>query len=210
MSRAKRKRGYTLSIERSDKMRGSTYRIGQDDKSEAKENATKEGAPSAPVRRSRKASVDVPARRAGVMARRPSLAKVALTKVALAKVGGREAERGAAGNSRSPQGRDRGSREQRHRAPSPAMAAIIWAGSRPPICRRWLLLRLLAYRIQAAALGDLGRIAVCAFFASPGATALQDSDGRSFAARAPVTARRGRSATGGAVWRANGRAGWSG
>jgi hypothetical protein len=61
-----RKRGYTISIDRSDKMRGSSYRIGQDDKSEAKENATKEGAPSAPVRRSRKAaaSVDVAARRA--------------------------------------------------------------------------------------------------------------------------------------------------
>jgi hypothetical protein len=109
-----------------------------------------------------------------------------LAKVALAKVGGREAERGRR-------------RETADRLEA-AIAALgnsdiehlrlQWrnhlGGLAPAHLPRWLLLRLLAYRIQAAALGDLDGSLLRLLRQSRGDRA-QDSDGRSFAARAPVT-----------------------
>jgi hypothetical protein len=56
-----RKRGYAISIDRSDKTRGSTYRIGGNGESQAVEIATKESAVSAPVRRPRRSTVSISA-----------------------------------------------------------------------------------------------------------------------------------------------------
>jgi hypothetical protein len=56
-----RKRGYVISIDRSDKTRGSTYRIGGNGESQAVVIATKESAFSAPIRRQRRAAVSISA-----------------------------------------------------------------------------------------------------------------------------------------------------
>jgi hypothetical protein len=55
-----RKRGYAISIDRSDQTRGSTYRIGGNGESQAVAIATKESAVSAPIRRPRRAAVSIP------------------------------------------------------------------------------------------------------------------------------------------------------
>jgi hypothetical protein len=59
-----RKRGYAISIDRSDKTRGSTYRIGGNGESQAEMIATKASAVSAPARRPRRAagSISAPGR----------------------------------------------------------------------------------------------------------------------------------------------------
>jgi hypothetical protein len=54
-----RKRGYAISIDRSDQTRGSTYRIGRNGESQAVMIATKESAVSTPVRRPRRAAVSI-------------------------------------------------------------------------------------------------------------------------------------------------------
>jgi Protein of unknown function (DUF3489) len=56
-----RKRGYVISIDRSDQTRGPTYRIGGNGESQAVVIAAKEIAGSAPVRRPRRAGVTISA-----------------------------------------------------------------------------------------------------------------------------------------------------
>jgi hypothetical protein len=56
-----RKRGYAICIDRSNKTRGSTYRIGGNGESQAVVIATKESPVSAPVRRPRRAAVSISA-----------------------------------------------------------------------------------------------------------------------------------------------------
>jgi hypothetical protein len=56
-----RKRGYAISIDRSDKTRGSTYRIDGNGESQADMIATKKSAVSAPVRRPPRATVSISA-----------------------------------------------------------------------------------------------------------------------------------------------------
>jgi hypothetical protein len=59
-------------------------------------------------------------------------------------------------------------------------------GHAPAHLPRWLLLRLLAYRLQAAALGDLDKSALRVLRQSKGDRS-DDPDGKPFEARAPVT-----------------------
>jgi hypothetical protein len=61
-----RKRGYAVWIDRSDKMRGSAYRIGRDGKPASAETPPREDTPSTPSRRSGKSTkaAGAPARKA--------------------------------------------------------------------------------------------------------------------------------------------------
>jgi Protein of unknown function (DUF2924) len=59
-------------------------------------------------------------------------------------------------------------------------------GHVPAHLPRWLLLRLLAYRLQAAALGDLDKSAL-RLLRQPKCEGPEGPDGRPFEARAPVT-----------------------
>jgi Protein of unknown function (DUF2924) len=59
-------------------------------------------------------------------------------------------------------------------------------GHAPAHLPRWLLLRLLAYRLQAAALGDLDK-SVLRLLRQPRSDGSVEPDGRPFEARAPVT-----------------------
>jgi Protein of unknown function (DUF2924) len=59
-------------------------------------------------------------------------------------------------------------------------------GQAPAHLPRWLLLRLLAYRLQAAALGDLDK-ATLRLLRQPRGEGAKSSDVRPFEARAPVT-----------------------
>jgi hypothetical protein len=59
-------------------------------------------------------------------------------------------------------------------------------GAAPAHLPRWLLLRLLAYRLQAAALGDLDRVTLLLLRQSAGEGAAT-SDGRPFQTRGPAT-----------------------
>jgi hypothetical protein len=59
-------------------------------------------------------------------------------------------------------------------------------GHAPAHLPRWLLLRLLAYRLQAAALGDLDKSAL-RLLRQPKGDGAVEPDGRPFEARAPVT-----------------------
>jgi Protein of unknown function (DUF2924) len=59
-------------------------------------------------------------------------------------------------------------------------------GNAPAHLPRWLLMRLLAYRLQAAALGDLDK-SVLRLLRQPRSDGSVEPDGRPFEARAPVT-----------------------
>src|SRR5271166_5021023 len=64
--------------------------------------------------------------------------------------------------------------------------ATTWAGPPPAHLPRWLLLRILAYRIQAAALGGLDKETLRVIRQPKGQT-LGSSCDRPFAARIPAT-----------------------
>ena len=172
-----RKRGYAVGIDRADKVRGSVYRI------EPREMEEDSAAPHAEASQTCEAPPDRPGRAAnlrtgqgGVMATRRNA--------------------NGAGEASVPPAPSASARETldasvaRLSGLNTDQLRLQWrnhlGGVAPAHLPRWLLLRVLAYRIQAAAFGDLAR-AILRRLHEHREEAFESRDARPFATRGPTT-----------------------
>ena len=172
-----RKRGYAVGIDRADKVRGSVYRI------EPTEMEEDSAAPHAEASQTCEAPPDRPGRAASLRTRQ----------------GGVMATRrnaNGAGEASVPPAPSASARETldasvaRLSGLNTDQLRLQWrnhlGGVAPAHLPRWLLLRVLAYRIQAAAFGDRDR-AILRRLHEHREEAFESRDARPFATRGPTT-----------------------
>ena len=135
-----RKRGYAVAIDRSDDNRGSFYRIP------AGETGLVEGPANSETARRKEQGRSEPQAHQAVDGRAPTTARR----------GRRSASPAAARGRPGPRRHDRGAGRARRERTLPAMAQPL---GRDPSAHlpRWLLMKILAYRIQATAFGGFDK-----------------------------------------------------